>query len=143
MGDQGSVVSADQRASHVVWTTGGLIGDITLSDNQDIAPARERKVAKTSPLDDSLMYGSLTSVAARDVMEADGPVALLNALNESGHLAGLSQVAEETLTFVHERVRTDPGFQSVLAQLDEEEGHTLVSLASHTLMRDAFGGEAE
>jgi len=133
--DKGKVLSAAGSGSHVMWSTGKRKGEITLTANVDLVATR------TVAYEDDLDSGGLVSVAVRDTYDSGGEVALLNALNEEGHLATFAPIAEEALQMVASRIRQDPSIREVLAQLDDDEGSGFVALAASVLLRDAFGGE--
>lgn len=128
--DRGKVVSATPTHSHVVWRTGALAGQITLTANLDLVVMRQ-------PTDDS-MDGPLVSISAKAVYERGGATALLNAMVDGGHTTDFSVIAQEALALVQARIRQDPSFRSVLATIDAESGADLISLASVSLLRDAF-----
>lgn len=140
VGDRGKVISvAGSSASHVLWSTGKRLGQITLCDDADLV-ATPKAAALTY---DGLDSGSLVTIAVRDTYDAAGEVGLLNALNDEGHLASLSQIAEEAVQIVASRLRTDPSMTEVLASLEPEEASAFVSFTASVLLRDAFGGTDE
>lgn len=130
--DRGRVVSSTPTHSHVSWRTGALAGNIALIDNLDLVAVRT--VAMT---DDSLDT-PIVAIAARQVYEEGGAKRLLGSLVDGGHTSGFAAIAEEVFSVVASRIRQDPSFRAVLAQLDGESGDDLVSLASISLLRDAF-----
>lgn len=141
LGDQGKVVSADDSGSHVKWATGSRLGAITFEDNEDLAPSGGTKTAVADELNDSLEYGSMSTVAARQVYDTEGASGLLTALEEAGHLASLAEAAEEAVSSVARHVRTATAFRPILAQLEPEESESLVMLTANSLLRDAVGSE--
>lgn len=144
MGDRGQVLTGDGNASHVMWSTGAKAGQVLFMNNEDIAPAGNRTTAASSEpdgLDDSLEMGSLGVTAAREWFDFDGEVGVLNAMAERGHLASFGAIAQEARDLVAGRIRNDPSVRAVIAQLDDEEGEAVVSLATVALLRDAFGSE--
>lgn len=132
-GDRGKVLSSAGQASHVMWATGARAGEILLVGNLDLVASQQAPVSY-----DDLDSGSLVSIAVRDTYDGAGPVGLLNALNEEGHLATFATIAEEAMQAVAKRIRQDPSITEVLAVLDPEEGAEFVSLATSVLLRDAF-----
>lgn len=134
VGDKGKVLSAAGSGSHVLWSSGARAGDITLTANMDLISSR------TVDYDDSLDTGCLVSVAVRETYDRGGEAALLNALNEEGHLATFAPFAEEALQMVASRIREDPSIREVLGQLEPDEGAEFIHLAASVLLRDAFGG---
>lgn len=135
VGDRGKVVSAETGASHVLWMTGARAGEILLHDHFDLV------VSSNLPTDN--FDSGLVSFSVRQTFDRYGSVGLLNALNEEGHLATFTEIAEEAVTMVASRIRQDPSFQEVLAHLDPEEGDDVVILAASVLLRDAFGIEED
>lgn len=136
VGDRGKVVSSDGNASHVLWMTGAKAGEIVLHDHFDLV------VSSNLPTDN--FDSGLVSFSVRQTFERYGSVGLLNALNEEGHLATFTDIAEDAVTMVASRIRQDPSFQEVLGHLEPEEGDDVVVLAASVLLRDAFGfGEEE
>lgn len=141
LGDRGKVVSANGDSSHVQWATGARVGCIDLVDDLDLVPTPGSRTAAASVLTDSLEVGPLVTLSVRETLEESGEAGLLNTLNESGHLAGLGPIAEDTLQFVAGRLRQDDAFAGVLGQLEPEEASSLIALTASVLMRDAFGQE--
>jgi hypothetical protein len=142
IGDRGKVLGSGENASHVLFTTGAVEQQILLVDNYDLAPLG--KVANSDGLDDCLeITDTLTASAARQVFDIGGEIGVLNQMAEEGNLAAFGQIAEDAYEFIATKVRQDPAFRAVTAQLDDDEGEALIRLASHVLLRDAFGVEAE
>jgi hypothetical protein len=139
LGDKGTVVSADVSGSHVNWTTGQRVGSICLVNNDDLAPFSAARTSIQDELADSLAYGSLVSIAVRDVFDAEGESGLITAMNEEGHLASLSYIAEDAITSVAAQIRNSPSFGAVLGQLEPDEADALVAAAAVSLLRDALG----
>lgn len=131
--DHGKVVSATPTHSHVIWRTGARSGEITLTANLDLVAERQQT--------DDALDGPLVSISAKSVYERGGATALLNAMIDDGHTADFGVIAQEALALVQARIRQDPSFRNVLAALDVEESADLVSLASVSLLRDAFSEE--
>lgn len=133
-GDRGQLLAfAGKTSAHVLWTTGSRAGSTTLEDVDDLT-------AVASLVEDSLEVGSMQTFAARQVFETQGEAGVLNAMARLGHLTGFPTIAEEAFGLISSRIRMDPSFRQVTAQLDDEEGEALVRLASVCLIRDAFGG---
>lgn len=140
LGDQGLVISDADTASHVLWSTGTLQGQVSLLDDYDLAPLGRQATAKVhDDLDDSLEVGTLAVTAVREVYDVAGEVGLLNEMGAQGHLSSFAAIAQEVSDLVQTRIRNDPSFRAVTAQLEDEEGEALVRLASFVLVRDAFG----
>lgn len=130
--DRGKVVASTPTHSHVSWKTGALAGGIVLVANHDLVETRQA-VARDDSLD-----GPLVATAVQQTYEEGGARRLLASLTQEGHTAGFAAIAEEVFSLVATRIRQDPSFRSVLAQLDHTAGDDLVSLASVALLRDAF-----
>ena len=145
IGDQGLVIAASGHASHIRWTTGARVGQIDLVGNDDLVEAtasRHVEASLASEVDESLSDRAFSRVAVRDTYDLEGPEGVLAALAEEGHLASLTDVAEEALSTVASRLREDPVLTRVLATLDADEADAFISLASTALLRDAvLGGE--
>ena len=135
-GDLGKVLSLSGDACHVMFASGSRTGDVVLVEGIDVVASGH--APKTY---DGLDGGSLVTIAVRDVWEGQGKVALLNALNEEGHLTGFAAIADRAMESVAAEIRQDPSFHEVLARLDPDEGAELVTLAAASLLRDAFGGD--
>lgn len=131
--DRGKVLSAGQTGSHVLWSTGAMTGQITLTPNHELVALGGAKVVY-----DDLDSGCLVTFSVKDVHTVRGPAGLLNALNDEGHLATTGALAETALALVASRLREDPSFREVLAQLDPEDGAEFVSFAAAVILRDAF-----
>lgn len=145
-GSQGQyLASAGPHAGHVKWANGPRAGLIDLVDTEDLVPMRStfRAAVVHDELDDSLEVGGFPFTAVRQVQQAEGTVGLLNFMASSGHLSGFAGIAEESLAYVAHKIRQDPGVREVTAQLDEDEAESLVRLAAHSLLRDAFGDDDE
>lgn len=140
MGDRGEVISAGDSASHVLWHTGARTGGITMVDHLDVSTATKRVAASIDDgLDDSLEIGTLSVTGAREVFDTQGEAGILNAMAEQGHLNSFGAIAQEAHDLIQARIRSDPSFRSLAAQLDDDEAESVIRLASAVLMRDAFG----
>lgn len=139
LGVEGKILSCSDTSAHVKWASGRI--SLHATDELDpVAPG----VTVESALDDSLDVGDGIGVlAAREVYEEHGPAGVLNQMAETGRLASFVEVAEEALALVANRIRLDPSFTQVIAQLGEEDGEQIVRLASAVLIRDAFGEPEE
>jgi len=141
IGDEGRVVAASGHASHVRWISGARTGSIDLVGNDDLVVAT-RTGTLADVVDDSLSSVALVHIAVRDTYDLEGPLGLLNAFSEDGHLASLSELAEDALESVSSRLRNDPTMAEVLARLDPEEQDAFVTLTANVLLRDvATGGD--
>jgi hypothetical protein len=138
LGREGKVLACTDTSAHVKWTSGS-ISLHAVDELEPIAPG----VTVESALDDSLEVGGIDILAAREVYDAYGPVGVLNDMAEAGRLSSFMEVAEEALALVANRIRHDPSFSQITAQLGDEDGEQLVRLASAVLIRDAFGNPEE
>lgn len=138
-GDEGTVLVVDGHAAHVQWRTGGLAGQVSLVDADDLTPAGQaRRGVVEASLDDSLEVAGLGSFTAREIYDEDGAEGLLNAMVDSGRLASFTAIAEEALTLVTGRLRACASIQTVTCHLDEDEADEVVRTAAAALIRDAF-----
>lgn len=134
IGDMGRVLSAADSASHVQWRTGSMQGQITLMANSDLVIMHPEYDGSSDSLD-----APIVTISARDVYDRSGPTGLLNALHVEGHLKFFEPLVQEAIERIASSIRDDPSFRPILAELGREEGDQLVSLATSTLLRDAFG----
>lgn len=139
IGDRGQALSVAGDSAHVMWSTGARTGQVELIHSDDLVGHGAGRVAG-SVFDDSMATAGMVTFAVRDTYDIGGPNALLDAMNDGGHLASLEAIAEDALAHVAAQVRSDPAFQAVLAQLDEREGAEFVTLTATAVLRDAFGG---
>jgi hypothetical protein len=129
--DVGVVVAAGNTTSHVRWATGACKGQIEEVAHRDIVPVN---------LSESIdAFASLVTFSAREIAETKGMDAVIDRLNREGHLASFEAIAEEALGLVATRIRSDPSILATMAQLDPDDGEELVSCATATLLRAAFG----
>lgn len=146
LGDRGKLLVITGSAGHVQWSSGPLEGEVTLTALGALAPASGKTARTFDALEDSLEVGTtapLQATAARDVYDEDGEVGVLNFMATSGHLGSFSDIAEETLSFVEERIRRDASIRQAIAGLEEEESEAVIRLASQVLLRDAFSQDVE
>lgn len=140
LGDSGRLLMLSSGFAHVAWESGTSSGQIIPVALYDLAPSRNSMTIEAD-LDDSLDVANFSFTAARDIYDTDGETGVVNAMAEAGHLAAFQEIAEDALTLVSGRIRRDPSFRDVLAQLDEEEGERVIRLASSCLILDAFGDD--
>jgi hypothetical protein len=133
VGDVGQILTVAGRHSHVVWRSGASSGEVTFTPNADLVVQGAAK-----DWDDSLDT-PLVAVSVRDVYDHRGPMALLSALSEDGHLTNFGAISEEALQFVAGKIREDPSMHEVLAQLQPDEAEEVITVATAVVMRDAFG----
>jgi hypothetical protein len=139
LGDRGEVLSAGATASHVLFRTGSRSGAVLLCEHFDLTPGHPKTATIDDGLDDSLDVGTLAVTGAREVYDVEGETGILNVMAEQGHLASFATIAQEAHDLIQTRIRNDPSFRSMAAQLDDEEAESVIRLAAAVLMRDAFG----
>ena len=138
VGDRGRVILSDGDVVHVMWATG--------SKQHQATPLYESSLVVLSGgtrgdgLDDSLDVGGLVTFSARLSYDTGGAVQVVSELSDQGHLASLSDIAEDALTLIASRLRQDPSFRVIASDLDDEEAEEVIRYASACVIRDAFGG---
>lgn len=139
VGDQGRVIMVDGPVCHVLWSTGTKAHQASAHYESSLAVFSA--VGVDASLDDSLDVGGLVTFSARNSFDTGGSMQVVAEMADAGHLASFADIAEEALSLVAARVRQDPSFRMVAADLDEEEAEQVVRYASACLIRDAFGSE--
>jgi len=119
--DRGIVLQAAGEGSHVRWDSGLSQGQITLVSNLDLVSVRGL------PRGDDALDAPLLTISVRAVLDQQGPTGLLNVLNQEGHLAFFEPLARDAVDMIQSNIRN--------------EAQQLISLATSTLLRDAFGRE--
>ncbi len=137
IGDEGLVVAAGNTASHVKWLSGARTGTF------DEVPHHRLTATASGVPDIDALHGRLVNLPIKSIASSHGPMGLLRALNEAGHLGNFDSVAEEALRYVSSLVRQDPSISEVLGQLEFDDAEEFVALASITLLKDAFGRDEE
>lgn len=141
-GHTGKLLARAGHGGHVKWASGPKTGQVTMVDVDDLVPAgaavRTTAVARDD-LEDSLEVGGLSFSAVQHVQAIEGTLGVLHFAANSGYLTNFQDIAEDTFLHVAGRLRQDPAFREVLAQLDETDGDALVQLATRSLLHDAFG----
>lgn len=144
LGERGQLLTTSGRIGHVKWAADDAI---TAHDVEDLAPTSARRAARTAvvhdDLADSLDVGPLVATGVRQTLDTEGPAGVLNALSATGSLSDFSEIAEEAVAFVEQRVRASASFQQVARQIDDDEFDEVTSLAARVLLRDAFGAVDE
>jgi hypothetical protein len=136
-GEHGQVLATDSHYAHVQWDN----GRVSMHELDELTAVSVSRDEVAASLADSLSVGGMEVTSARSVYDDSGPAGLLNFLAESGHLGSFTDIAEEALLLISQRVRTDPVLFNATAGLEDEEREDLVRLASVVLIRDAFGTE--
>lgn len=140
VGDRGRVVLSNDNVIHVLWTTGSKARQITPHYESSLVVITG---SHGDGLDDSLDVGGLVTFSARNSYEAGGAMQVVSELSDQGHFASLSDVADEAIALVSARIRQDPSFRVIAAELDEEEAEEVIRYASACVIRDAFGESDE
>lgn len=138
LGEHGTLLVRSGSKGTVRWE------DSSISDAylDDLAPVTRGRVAVRDDslgLDDSLEVGSIQAIGVRGLFDREGSVGVLNAMATHGSLSGFSEIAQDALAYVAQRIRSEPAFREVVAQLDDDESEELFTTASQALLRDAFG----
>lgn len=152
VGSQGRVVSLSGTCAHVQWYSGPKTSMIELEDLNDLVEFRgsqsaaaqaqiEAQAFADNAFADTLDMVSLPSMAVRAVYDDEGEDGLLVALSEAGRLAVLAEYAEEAVGLVATRIRQDPEFAAVLAQLDPDEANGMVFRVASLVLADRISGE--
>lgn len=137
LGDRGQLLVRSGRKGHVKWDDGQVTPHYL--DDLAASAAQHRQAAViTDGLEDSLEVGPISMTGVRGVYDTEGGVGVLNAMATTGALVAFSEIALEAQQFVAQRIRQDPAFRQVTAQLDDDEAEELFTLASQALLRDAF-----
>lgn len=140
LGDKGRLLAfASNSAAHVQWLTGLRLGQVTLTDVEDIDNAAPKyAMAHHDELADSLDVGPLQTVGARSVYDSAGPEGTLIHMASQGQLGGLARIADDVLGWVCAKIRREPMFMSAIAGLEPDEQEELISMAACTTLRDVF-----
>jgi hypothetical protein len=103
--------------------------------------ANDDLVAQATTSSDEVFFESplIEGIAVRSILDRRGELGLVAALQTEGHLSSIQAVAQEALESVASWVRKDPSMREVLAQLDADEGESLVSTIATQLLREACG----
>lgn len=151
VGSLGKVVALSGSAAHVMWQSGPRINTVELVDLNDLVAHRGAKEAQQARMQaqaftdtafaDTLDMPAIPMLQVRATYDEDGEEGLLSALSEAGRLAVLAEYAEEAVGLVATRIRNDPEFASVLAQLDPDEAASVVSRVASVVLRDRISEE--
>lgn len=144
-GHTGKLLARAGHGGHVKWASGPQLGRVTMVDIDDLVPAAATRTAAVDrdELEDSLDVGGLSFSAVQHMQAIEGTVGVLHFAANSGYLTNFQDIAEDTFLHVAALVRQDSAFREVLAQLDSVDSDALVSLATRSLLRDAFGDADE
>lgn len=133
IGDQGLVISGGRTGSHVKWRTGGRKGQIDLVANDDLVVGA---ALARDALADSFEVSLTADLGVRSVYAARGARGLVREMEAAGHLASFPSYADEAIRLIAERIRQDPSFREVLAELDPDDGDEVIEVAARALLRD-------
>ena len=141
LGDKGRLLAfASNSSAHVQWLTGLRLGQVTLTDIEDIDNAsRKYATVHHDELADSLEVGPLQMVGARSVYDTAGPEGTLVHMASQGQLGGLARIADDVLGWVCAKIRRESTFMSAIAGLDPDEQEEIIQMAACTTLRDVFG----
>jgi hypothetical protein len=144
-GHTGKLLARAGHGGHVKWATGPKTGCVTMVDIDDLVPANATHTAavERDELEDSLEVGGLSFSAMQHMQVVEGTLGVLHFAADSGYLVNFGDIAEDVFLHTAGQLRQDPAFREVLAQLDENDGDALVTLATRSLLRDAFGDADE
>lgn len=140
VGTIGKILSHSGVAtSHVQWGSGDRSSEIDIISHEELIPQRSsRQAAEThvsAGFEDSLDQAGIVSFAVRETYDNFGEEGVLNALSETGHLATLSDLEGDVLGTIGSRLRSDPAFSLVLAQLDDHEADSLMIRVAVSFLR--------
>lgn len=151
VGSLGKVVALSGSGAHVMWQSGPRINAVDLVDLNDLVEHRGAKEAAQARMAaqafadtafaDTLDMPAIPTLQVRATYDEEGEEGLLTALSETGRLAVLAEYAEEAVSLVATRIRNDPEFSGVLAQLDPDEAATVVSRVASVVLRDRISEE--
>ena len=140
VGTLGRVLSSAGSYQHVMWTQGSRKDEVDLVPTEDIVPAQKQapRVAASvaDQFSDSISDPGMVAIAVRETYEEHGEEGLVAALAEAGHLATYTGYAHEAIATVAARLREDPTFAHVLAQLDDFEAQSLLSRVAVSLLKE-------
>lgn len=139
VGVSGKVIALSGQAAHVQWLTGPKAGQIELVGQHELLPDRNQHQAEAQPLnsfDNTLDMPATETISVRATYEDLGEDGLVNALSEVGHLAMLTEYADEAVGHLVSRVRQDPALGEVLAQLEPDEADGLARRVAAVLLGD-------
>lgn len=145
VGAIGRVLSLSGSGAHVQWETGPKQGTIDLNDLNDLVETGRDSVQRTASkavfdsFADTLDIPSMPMLQVRAAYDEGGEEGLLLALSEAGRLSMLAEYAEEAVGLLATRLRQDPDFSMVLAQLDSDEADSMVGKVASLVLADRIG----
>lgn len=141
MGDEGKVLATDYATStcHVMWHTGAAEHQVIAVYDFDLTVLSDR----LDEFDNALDSGLATGFSVRAAYDNGGTAGVVEEMAVHGHLASCAQYAEEAIGLAIQRVRNDPSFQVLSAQLDESEAERVYRTASISLIREALEGDTD
>lgn len=143
VGSLGKIVSLSGSCAHVLWQDGPKVGMIEMIALDDLLPRTEDRSRQATTVQEgfesSLDMPGMPVLAVRDTYDEDGEDGLVTALDEAGRIATLAEYAEEAISQVAARIRTDPGLVEVLGQLESDEANSLVDRLAGLVLMDRVG----
>lgn len=149
VGALGKVLSLSGGCAHVLWESGPKANSIDLIDLNDLVEhgrasrmaAAAAQTFSDNAFADTLDMPAIPTLQVRATYDEEGEEGLLTALSEAGRLAVLAEYAEEAISLVAARIRQDPEFSGVLAQLDPDEANGVVSRVASLVLQERMGEE--
>ncbi len=127
VGTKGKVIALSGSLAHVQWQEGAKRNQVEGVEIEDLVPNRRAAAATVeTPL--------LTTSMIREAADEEGIPAVIDMLDDSGHLATLAPYAAEAIGFLGAQLRTDESFRSVLAAIDPSDVDALVERTATVLL---------
>lgn len=140
IGDEGRVLVTTPHTCHVIMRTGSRQGQVFQIPPEDLTVL----AAPRHAVDDSLSDGTLdepisfVTTAVRKAYDRGGEKGLITALANRGELPDFEPVAEEAVQQLVASVRNHPVVIRVVAELDEEEGESLIQTLAVSAINEAL-----
>ena len=135
VGSVGKVIAVSGQAAHVQWLDGPKTGAIDLIEQHELLPQRTEAAAQDA-FSSTLAMAVTSALTVRATYDEQGEDGLLTALDESGHLALLSDRAEEAVLNLCGAIHSDPAMTAALASLEIDERDSVVAKIAATLLSD-------
>lgn len=141
VGTVGQILAhADSASSHVQWAGGDRSGAVDVISHEELIPHRTHGTKATQShasagFEDSLEHQALLRFAVRETYDNYGEDGVINALSETGTLASLAPLAGDVIGAIGSKLRQDPEFSLVLAQLDDQEADGLLVRVAVALLQ--------
>lgn len=139
-GDEGRVLVSSPTGCHVIMREGARQGEVFMVPPEDLTVLATPRHS----MDDSLSDGTLDetpflTTAVRRVYDHNGEKGLITALANRGELPDFEPIADEMVQHILASVRSHPMIIRVVAELDEEEGESLIQTLAVAAINDALG----